>query len=77
MGIRDWFYHRHYWGIPHKREGDDRMIQICYECGKEREFRLDLRPRNGPDQGSSEDENGGERDTYRDGGVLSARRHAF
>lgn len=42
MSIRDWFYHRHYWGIPHRRVTDNRMIQICYECGKEREVRMDL-----------------------------------
>jgi hypothetical protein len=42
MSIRDWFYHRHYWGIPHRRVSDNRMIQICYECGKEREIRMDL-----------------------------------
>ena len=42
MSIRDWFYHRHYWGIPHRRVTDNRMIQICYECGKEREIRMDL-----------------------------------
>ncbi|HEX8088523.1 MAG TPA: hypothetical protein VF762_06690 [Blastocatellia bacterium] len=44
MSIRDWFYHRHYWGIPHKRAADNRMIQICYECGKEREVRMELAP---------------------------------
>jgi len=44
MSIRDWFYHRHYWGIPHRRITDNRMIQICYECGKEREVRMDLPP---------------------------------
>ena len=44
MSIRDWFYHRHYWGIPHRRVRDNRMIQICYECGKEREVRMDLAP---------------------------------
>ena len=42
MSIRDWLYHRHYWGIPHRRVTDKRMIQICYECGKEREVRMDL-----------------------------------
>ena len=42
MSIRDWLYHRHYWGIPHRRVTDNRMIQICYECGKEREVRMDL-----------------------------------
>jgi hypothetical protein len=42
MSIRDWLYHRHYWGLPHKREGDSRLVQICYECGKVREVQIDL-----------------------------------
>jgi len=42
MGIRDWLYHRHYWGLPHKRAGDSRLVQVCYECGKEREVQMDL-----------------------------------
>jgi hypothetical protein len=50
MSIRDWFYHRHYWGIPHRRAADNRMIQICYECGKEREVRMDLAPPNDHDE---------------------------
>lgn len=50
MSIRDWFYHRHYWGIPHRREGDKRMIQICYECGKQRVIRISLSPADEPEQ---------------------------
>jgi hypothetical protein len=50
MSIRDWLYHRHYWGIPHRRAVDNRMIQICYECGKEREVRMDLAPPDDFDQ---------------------------
>jgi hypothetical protein len=42
MGIRDWLYHRHYWGIPHRREGDNQIIQICYECGRERQISMEL-----------------------------------
>jgi hypothetical protein len=53
MSIRDWFYHRHYWGIPHRRLTDNRMIQICYECGKEREIRMDLAS---PDERDAEPE---------------------
>lgn len=35
--------HYHYWGIPHERPSDKRHIQICYECGAEREIKVDLR----------------------------------
>ena len=42
MGIRNWLYHKHHWGIPHRREGERRIIQVCYECGKERELTTDL-----------------------------------
>ncbi|MEW6208558.1 MAG: hypothetical protein AB1631_09340 [Acidobacteriota bacterium] len=34
--------HRHYWGVPHKRQSDGRLIQTCYECGAEREVKSDL-----------------------------------
>lgn len=56
MSIRDWFYHRHYWGIPHRRAADNRMIQICYECGKEREIRMDLAPPDDYDQDSGHED---------------------
>jgi hypothetical protein len=36
--------HYHYWGIPHERSSDERLIQICYECGAEREIKVHLRP---------------------------------
>jgi hypothetical protein len=36
--------HTHYWGIPHERPSDKRLIQTCYECGAEREIKVDLRP---------------------------------
>lgn len=36
--------HAHYWGIPHPRSSDDRLIQTCYECGAEREVKIELRP---------------------------------
>jgi len=36
--------HTHYWGIPHQRSGDAKMIQTCYECGAEREVKIELRP---------------------------------
>ena len=37
-------YHTHYWGIPHERPADNRLIQTCYECGAERVIKVDLRP---------------------------------
>lgn len=36
--------HAHYWGIPHTRSKDSRMVQTCYECGAEREVKIELRP---------------------------------
>jgi hypothetical protein len=45
MSIRDWLFHNHYWGSPHNRADDQQIIQICYECGKERELLIDLRPK--------------------------------
>jgi hypothetical protein len=36
--------HKHYWGIPHGRDIDSRIVQTCYECGAEREVKIDLRP---------------------------------
>ncbi len=36
--------HQHYWGIPHPRPTDDRLIQTCYECSAEREVKIELRP---------------------------------
>lgn len=35
-------FHQHYWGIPHKRPGDGRLIVSCYECNAEREVRAEL-----------------------------------
>lgn len=35
--------HAHYWGIPHSRSRDNRLIQTCYECGAEREVKIELR----------------------------------
>ncbi len=26
---------KHYWGTPH-READDKLVQVCYECGAAR-----------------------------------------
>lgn len=44
-------YHKHYWGIPHARDANKPLIQICYECGAEREMKVDLRPSPRPDEG--------------------------
>jgi hypothetical protein len=34
--------HSHYWGVPHLRSMDRQLIQICYECGKERLVTVNL-----------------------------------
>ena len=34
--------HRHYWGIPHLRPTDRKLIQTCYDCGAEREVKIDF-----------------------------------
>ena len=36
--------HAHYWGVPHPRTLDNRLVQTCYECGAEREVKIELRP---------------------------------
>src|SRR5262249_40483775 len=36
MSMLELIYHKHYWSIPHTRESDSRIVQICYDCGKER-----------------------------------------
>lgn len=36
--------HQHYWGIPHPRATDSRLVQTCYECSAEREVKIELRP---------------------------------
>ena len=36
--------HRHYWGVPHERPADQRLVQTCYECSEERVIRVELRP---------------------------------
>jgi len=36
--------HTHYFGVPHPRGADSRLIQTCYECGAEREVKIELRP---------------------------------
>ena len=36
--------HTHYWGVPHPHPASQRLIQTCYECGRERELKVELRP---------------------------------
>ena len=36
--------HNHYWGVPHPRNTDNKLVQTCYECSAEREIKADLRP---------------------------------
>ena len=36
--------HTHYWGVPHPRKSDNKLIQVCYECSAEREMKVELRP---------------------------------
>ena len=36
--------HAHYWGVPHERPTDNRLIQTCYGCGAERVLKVELRP---------------------------------
>ena len=35
-------FHQHYWGIPHRRQDDGRLIVSCYECNAEREVKAQL-----------------------------------
>lgn len=36
--------HAHYWGVPHLRDADKRVIQTCYGCSKDRLVKIELRP---------------------------------
>ncbi|HMG35240.1 MAG TPA: hypothetical protein VKM94_14970 [Blastocatellia bacterium] len=36
--------HTHYWGVPHERAIDNKVVMTCYECGAERQVRIELRP---------------------------------
>jgi hypothetical protein len=42
MSMRELILHKHYWSIPHGRQADNKIIQICYDCGKERESPINL-----------------------------------
>ena len=34
--------HRHHFGVWHRRSSDGKLIQRCYECGREREVKVRL-----------------------------------
>ena len=34
--------HSHYWGVPHLRDTDHRLIQTCYGCSNERIVKIEL-----------------------------------
>jgi hypothetical protein len=36
--------HRHYWGVPH-RTGSERIVMVCYGCGKTKDVKADICPR--------------------------------
>lgn len=37
--------HRHYWGVPHRESlHGDKLVMICYGCGKVREVKADICP---------------------------------
>ena len=36
--------HTHYYGVPHERPADRRLVQTCYDCGAERVLKVELRP---------------------------------
>jgi hypothetical protein len=42
--LRELIYHKHYWSIPHGRAVDNKIIQVCYDCGKERQSPINLGP---------------------------------
>src|ERR1044072_5013579 len=47
MNLRELFYnHAHYWGVPHPRTVDSQMIQTCYECGAERQVKINFQSSN-------------------------------
>jgi hypothetical protein len=47
ISIRELFFHKHYWSVPHGRAADNKIIQVCYDCGKERESPIKLGPPRG------------------------------
>ena len=43
MAVLDFFRtHKHYWGVPHKRVVDSKLVQTCYACSKEREVAVNF-----------------------------------
>lgn len=46
--LRYFAFHNHYWGVPHISEKDQgRLVQTCYECGRERRVKIALTGGNG------------------------------
>ncbi len=37
--------HRHHWGIPHKRQSDNAVIQTCYGCSQQRKVNVNFSDR--------------------------------
>ncbi|MBI3654117.1 MAG: hypothetical protein HY231_24055 [Acidobacteria bacterium] len=33
----------HHWGVPHRRESDNRLVMSCYSCGDEHEVKVALK----------------------------------
>ena len=43
MAVLDFFRtHKHYWGVPHKRRADGKLVQTCYACSKERQVAVNF-----------------------------------
>jgi hypothetical protein len=40
--------HTHYWGVPHERSADRRIVQTCYGCCKDRDLKVELRSSRAP-----------------------------
>jgi len=56
MSILDFLYHRHYWSLPHRSRENNRIIQICYDCGRERQSPLVIATPGKPDAAAVEED---------------------
>jgi hypothetical protein len=45
--------HHHYWGVPHVGGTEERLIQICYECGAQKRVKANLLPAQAPERNRS------------------------
>ena len=44
MAVLDFFRtHKHYWGVPHRRRSDNKLVQTCYACSKERQVAVNFK----------------------------------